>query len=732
MLRTEIRDERGAEILRGICSENLRFSTDLKLAEDALAARHAVSAYVRALIRDDADLRRGHRAAGFSRLDAGNANWRGIAARRLLHYVENAGLTLRDQNLRGRAVALDPIATLWSALRGQDHKATPAFLEDWLHLLRQLRGAEAPARPRPETLERWMQRHLSGLDAGMATLRSANKERILGVILDRMERGLGKEGGRYVLPASANREQKLARLREWWGDWRFHLSHAVRDPETLNEMLAGSLDAATMATLREGYAKGIPVFVNPYYLSLYNVDAPDFAATADRAIRSYIIYTQDLVDEFGHIVAWEKEDCVQVGRPNAAGWLLPSSHAVHRRYPEVAILIPQTMGRACGGLCSTCQRMYDFQSGNLNFDLEALRPGERWPARLERYLRYFEEDSQLRDVLITGGDALMNTDKSLTRILSAVLAMAARKREANRARPRGEKYAEIVRVRMGTRLPAYLPQRVTPALARALAAFKARASRIGVTQFVIQTHFQSPAEVTPDSRAAVRLLQGAGWMVTNQTVFTVDASTRGHAAALRRVLGEIGVLPYYTFAVKGFAENRNGFVPNGRLVQEAQEEKAEGRLSQARARHLADATARAGRLPEVVAALRADEDLPFLATDRSVMNLPGVGKSLTFQVIGLTDDGRRVLAFEHDPHRAHSPIVNHDRRTVIIESKSLSDYIVQLGKMGERAEDYAATWGYSEGQTEERLAPYEYPATSDDFTTLVTNLASDDEAIAAS
>ena len=54
----------------------------------------------------------------------------------------------------------------------------------------------------------------------------------------------------------------------------------------------------------------------------------------------------------GQIRAWEREDVVEAGRPNAAGWLLPDGHNIHRRYPEVAILIPDTMGRACGGLCA--------------------------------------------------------------------------------------------------------------------------------------------------------------------------------------------------------------------------------------------------------------------------------------------------------------------------------------------------------------------------------------------
>ena len=186
--------------------------------------------------------------------------------------------------------------------------------------------------------------------------------------------------------------------------------------------------------------------------------------------------------------------------------------------------------------------MFDFQAGRLNFDLEALEPRATWPEKLGELMKYFEADTQLRDILITGGDALMSTDKALERILDAVYDMAKVKREANAHRT--EKFAEIQRVRLGTRLPVYLPQRITPALADLLARFKAKAAEVGVRQFVIQTHFESPMEVTPDAQAAVRRLMQAGWMVSNQLVFTAAASRRGHTAKLRAVLNEIGVLPY--------------------------------------------------------------------------------------------------------------------------------------------------------------------------------------------
>ena len=117
-------------------------------------------------------------------------------------------------------------------------------------------------------------------------------------------------------------------------------------------------------------------------------------------------------------------------------------------------------------------------------------------------MRYFEEDAQLRDILITGGDALMSQNATLRNILDAVYKMAVRKRKATRVVPK-EKYAELQRVRLGSRLLAYLPLRITDELVGILRSFKDKASRVGVTQFIIQTHFQSPLEVTPEAKKAI-------------------------------------------------------------------------------------------------------------------------------------------------------------------------------------------------------------------------------------
>ena len=448
---------------------------------------------------------------------------------------------------------------------------------------------------------------------------------------------------------------------------------------------------------------------------------PDFAIGADQSIRDYIFCSEELIEEFGEIVAWEKEDIVKPGKPNAAGWILPNTHNIHRRYPEVAILIPDTVGRACGGLCVSCQRMYDFQNGHLNFNLDKLKPKETWHEKLIRLLGYFENDSQLRDILITGGDALMSSNKSIKLVLDEVYEMALRKIEKNKELPDGEKHAEMLRVRLGTRLPVYIPQRITDELTGILAEFKEKASRIGLKKFVIQTHFISAMEVTPEVKKAIEKILKAGWIVANQQVFITAASKRGHTAKLRKVLNDIGVLTYYTFSVKGYQENRYNFATNARAIQEQKEEKVLGEIPEQYYDEIAAFPLDAENMVKNINGLRNRTGLPFLGTDRNVLNMPGVGKSLTFRTIGITHDGRRILEFDHDKNRWHSPIIDEMGKIMIVESKSISDYLDQMNAMGEDLSEYESLYGYSLGLTEPRIPIYHYPAYDFETTNELTN-----------
>ena len=594
---------------------------------------------------------------------------------------------------------------------------TDLFVE-LFQLFKRLQGENVPS-PSPQRIKSRNDRWDTGLDEEVREMRDENKERMLHLLIQKIENRKSKPSVRFHFEEGMSYEEKYQLVSKWWGDFRFHLSMAVKSPAELNRFLGNSLSSETMYLLNRARKKGMPFFATPYYLSLLNVTGYGYN---DEAIRSYILYSPRLVETYGNIRAWEKEDIVEAGKPNAAGWLLPDGHNIHRRYPEVAILIPDTMGRACGGLCASCQRMYDFQSERLNFEFETLRPKESWDSKLRRLMTYFEQDTQLRDILITGGDALMSQNKTLKNILEAVYRMAVRKQRANLERPEGEKYAELQRVRLGSRLLAYLPMRINDELVDILREFKEKASAVGVKQFIIQTHFQTPLEVTPEAKEAIRKILSAGWIITNQLVYTVAASRRGHTTRLRQVLNSLGVVCYYTVSVKGFNENYAVFAPNSRSMQEQQEEKIYGQMTPEQAEELykiletkvsaginEEKTKEDADTAKQIRRFMRKHHLPFLATDRSVLNLPAIGKSMTFQLVGLTEEGKRILRFEHDGTRHHSPIIDQMGQIYIVENKSLAAYLRQLSKMGEDPEDYASIWSYTKGETEPRFSLYEYP-----------------------
>ena len=655
-------------------------------------------------------------------INGGGSNMGNAVAKRILLLIEYDGSPI-DELSTGEEMPIQTITYFWQLLAGKlTEEVSPDLFIDLYHQFMLLEHPEV-AEPDRALVKRQMNRWPTGLDEDVIAIREANKDRIIKRLIRKIERR-NAPSSRFQFSPEMTYDEKYDQVKEWWNTARFHLSLAIKSPTELNYFLGESLSEEMMHLLARARKKGMPFFVTPYYLSLLN---PEKDGYDDQAIRSYILYSNELVDTYGSIKAWEKEDIVEAGKPNAAGWLLPEGHNIHRRYPEVAILIPDSMGRACGGLCASCQRMYDFQSERLNFDFEALKPKETWDKKLRRLMHYFEEDAQLRDILITGGDALMSQNATLRKILDAVYKMAVRKRKANELRPEREKLAELQRVRLGSRLLAYLPLRITDELVSILREFKEKASTVGVSQFIIQTHFQSPLEVTPEAKRAIKTILDAGWVITNQLVYTVAASRRGHTAKLRQTLNSVGVICYYTFSVKGFHENYAVFTPNSRSLQEQHEEKIFGRVPDDKLAELDDIVTNKRPLGRKLYNFLRENHLLFAATDRNVLNLPAIGKSMTFKTVGLTAEGKRILRFDHDTGRRHSPIINKLGQVYIVENKSVAAYLRQLEEMGEDVKEYRSIWNYCEGKTEPRFSLYEYPDYPFMITEKMTNLELESE-----
>ena len=627
------------------------------------------------------------------------------ALQRAIVLLDNEGLEFVDPNRNNQRFISKPFFWIWQAIKEDKVFATDDFFEDMISLLTKVFGISKEQSLSKDDLLNRMINLPKGTDKQIIALRKQNKLRIIKSLIPNIDNSKNKHKI-FHFTTENTFEDKIETVSKWWEESRFHLHFAIRTVDQLNRAMGNKLPKKIINNFEKGVAKGIPIFINPYYLSLVSINDDGSFNKNDRTIRDYIFYSTDLVDTFGKIKAWEKEDIIEDGKPNAAGWLLPKGDSVHRRYPEVAIFIPEGRGRACAGLCVSCQRMYGFQKGQLNFDLDKADQKIDKAEQRKALFNYFETDSHLQDILITGGDAFMNTDDGLERILNDFLDVASRKKSRADAMSENDRIASFQRVRLGTRILAYLPQRVGSGLVNILKEFKLKASEIGIKQFIIQTHFETTMELTPEAVRTIEMLRDTGWLIVNQQVFTTAASRRSHSMHLRRQLNMLGVLPYYTFAVKGFKENRENAAPIARVTQEVIEEKSLGKPSKDRSVEFYNNPKENHKL---FAQIEKEENLPFVATDRSLINLPALGKSLSFEQIGITLDGRRILSFEHDKSRNHSPIVENGEKVIIVESKSIASYLRQIKTMGENIEDYNGIYPYSKGSTERRSQVFEYP-----------------------
>lgn len=291
-------------------------------------------------------------------------------------------------------------------------------------------------------------------------------------------------------------------LREW-ADWQWQLSHAARSLAEAASYLG--VPTEKFISGREAEAK-YPVFVPPYYLSLAR--QADFS---DPIIRQCLAHNDELFCQGGgEPDALAEESCSPVPR------------LVHR-YPDRALFIT---GNFCAMRCRHCMRKRHW--------LETMEiPTEAEVAAAADYLK---NHPQVREVLISGGDPLMLPEASLHRIISVFSSVPS-----------------IEMLRIGSRIPVVLPQRITPRLAAILAS--------GKTAW-LATHFNHPSELTPAAKEAAEILIRAGVPLVNQSVLLKgvndDADTLAH---LFTGLLKLKIKPYYLFhgdPIEGVMHFRTG------------------------------------------------------------------------------------------------------------------------------------------------------------------------------
>lgn len=289
----------------------------------------------------------------------------------------------------------------------------------------------------------------------------------------------------------------LARRRELfpdatsqeWNDWHWQLRRAVTSLEAV--MAYGKFSAAEEAGLARVIAK-YPVIIPPYYLCLI-----DFTDPCDPIrIQSFPMKEEVEFTDIGEPDPLEEEED------------MPVPGLVHR-YPDRVLM---QVTNLCPMNCRHCTRKREWEEGIWT----------RTDAEIDRMIEYLEKTPEVRDVLISGGDPLVLSTPKLEKILSKL---------------RKIPHLEIIRI--GTRFPVVLPQRIDDELVDMLSLYR---------PLWVNTHFNHPREITREAALACGKLQRGGLPMNNQSVLlrgvNDDLATM---RALCHGLLKIGVRPYYLY-----------------------------------------------------------------------------------------------------------------------------------------------------------------------------------------
>ena len=276
---------------------------------------------------------------------------------------------------------------------------------------------------------------------------------------------------------------------EQWNSWKWQLAHrlrTVRDVERVVRLVDEEREGILRATA------GFPLSITPYYAALMDPDDP---ACPVRRLAVPTAHEVDLAPEDRPDPLDEHADA-------------PVPLITHR-YPDRVLFLITDM---CSMYCRHCTRRH-FTG---EFGHAAPRP------QLDRAIAYVREHKEVRDVLVSGGDALLVGDDWLEYVLRGL-----------RACP----HVEVVR--LGTRMPVVCPQRITPELCAMLRRYH---------PLYVNTHFNHPKEITPEAAAACERLADAGIPVGNQVVLLRDLNDC--PVVMRRLMHDclkIRVRPYYIY-----------------------------------------------------------------------------------------------------------------------------------------------------------------------------------------
>lgn len=302
--------------------------------------------------------------------------------------------------------------------------------------------------------------------------------------------------------------------------WRWQLRHSARTAAELARAL--DLTPDELVGARAAESAGFPIALTPYYLSLCDPIDPDCP------IRRQVVPRAEEARE----VAGDLRDPLGEEAHEAAPELV-------RRYPDRALLLATDR---CAVYCRFCTRSRMVGRGGGVRSLDRLRPA----------LTYLRQHPEVRDVIVSGGDPLCLSTAKLEALVSAL-----------------REVPSVETIRLATRVPVVLPQRITGELLRALRPHH---------PLWVMTHFNHPRELTELARRACRRLADAGFPVMNHSVLLrgVNDDARVLAELFRGLVRE-RVRPYYLLQadpVRGSGHLRTPLDTGIRIMEQLQ-----GRLS---------------------------------------------------------------------------------------------------------------------------------------------------------
>ncbi len=245
-----------------------------------------------------------------------------------------------------------------------------------------------------------------------------------------------------------------------WNDWRWQLRNRITTLEQLERFLP-DLSASERAGAILARSK-LAMAITPYFFNL--VEAGD----EDGPIRRQVVPRLEETQQ----APWEMPD------PCGEDSHSPVPGLVHRYPDRVLFLVTDR----CAAYCRYCTRSR----------LVSNAAGYDFHPDFDRQLAYIESHPQIRDVLLSGGDPLLFSDEKLEYLLNRLRAIP-----------------HIEFLRIGTRIPVFLPQRITPELCAMLRQFH---------PLFISIHSNHPSELTTEVRDALARLADAGIPLGNQSV----------------------------------------------------------------------------------------------------------------------------------------------------------------------------------------------------------------------